>query len=163
MKEQFNAYWRTRSPRDRRVITVVVLVVALSFFYAYLWMPMSEARSRLRAELPKLRGAAAEMTAEAAEAARLKAIPASAARAASADTINQSAARAGLKDELSEVTPLSPQRVQVALNSVAFDRWVGWTRALAAESGLRIESAQITTGGEPGKVKVQAVLALPGR
>lgn len=162
MKQRLREYWLARSPRDRRIIGGIAALIAISVVYAYLWMPMIEARTRLRAELPKLRGATAEMAAQEQEIKRLKAAPASASQAVSPELINQSAERAGIKDNLTQVTSLSAERVQVTLNSVAFDRWIGWTRALATESALRVESAQVTGAGDAGTVKVQAVLALPG-
>ena len=61
------------------------------------------------------------------------------------------------------MTALSPERTQVTLNAVAFDRWVEWSRSLATESALLVESAQISATGEPGMVKVQAVFAQPAR
>ncbi len=164
MKAELKEYWRSRSPRDRRIIVLVAGVAALSVVYAYLWMPMNEARARLRSELPKLRGDAVQMNLQAQEIARLKAVPSSiAGRAASAETITASAEQFGIKNELSQTTALSNERIQILLNSVAFDRWVNWTKALATTNGLRVESAQITALGEPGTVKVQAVLTLPGR
>lgn len=163
MKEQFLAYWQSRSPRDRQVITAISAVVLIAILYAYLWLPLNQAREQLRKELPKLRGAAQQMTSQAQEVARLKGTPAAAATGAPTDLIAKSAERAGLKGEVTQVTALSPERTQVTLNAVAFDRWVEWSRSLATESALLVESAQISATGEPGMVKVQAVFAQPAR
>lgn len=163
MKDQLRAYWQSRSPRDRQIILAIAAVVLVAFLYAYLWLPMNEARARLRAELPKLRGAAQLMEAQAKEVAQLRGTPAPAAKGAAQDVVNKSAERAGLKGDLTQVTSLSPERTQVTLNAVAFDRWIEWTRTLASESALRIESAQVSATGDPGMVKVQAVLTLPAR
>ena len=163
MKDQLRAYWQSRSPRDRQIILAISAVVLVAFLYAYLWLPMSQARAQLRAELPKLRGAAQEMELQAKEVAQLRGTPAPAASGVAQDVISKSAERAGLKGALTQVTSLSPERSQVTLNAVAFDRWIEWTRTLANEFALRIESAQVSATGDPGMVKVQAVLALPAR
>ena len=163
MKDQLRAYWQGRSPRDRQIIMAISAIVLIAVLYAYLWLPMNEARDQLRKDLPKLRSAARQMEMQAKEVAQLRGTPIPAASGAAQDVIGKSAERAGLKGELTQVTSLSPERTQVTLNAVAFDRWVEWTRTLASESALRVESAQVTATGEPGMVKVQAVLALPAR
>lgn len=163
MKDQLRAYWQSRSSRDREIIVAISAIVLIMVLYAYLWLPMNEARDRLRKELPKLRGAAQQMEMQAKEVAQLRGTPTPTASGAAQDVIDKSAERAGLKGELTQVTSLSSERTQVTLNAVAFDRWVEWTRTLASESALRVESAQVTATGEPGMVKVQAVLALPAR
>jgi len=163
MKEQLQHYWQSRSPRDRRTIALIGSLIGITLLYAYIWMPMNEARVRLRAELPKLRGAAEQMSVQAQEVTRLKATPAQATRTPPQELINQSAETSGIKGDISQITQLSPDRVQVILNNVSFDAWMRWTHSLAQQSGLRIDSARVTANNEPGMVKVQAVLVLPGR
>lgn len=163
MKEQLLQYWRSRSARDRQIIATIAAVVIVALLYAYLWLPMNEARARLRAELPKLRSAAEQMELQAREIQQLKAMPVPVASGAAQDVIVRAAERAGMKGDLTQVTSLSTERIQVTLNAVSFDRWIDWSRALASESALRIESAQVSASGEPGMVKVQAVLALPAK
>jgi general secretion pathway protein M len=163
MKEQFLQYWQSRSARDRQVIAAISALVLVAVLYAYLWLPMNEARARLRAELPKLRGGAEQMELQAREVQQLKAMPAPVASGAAQDVIVKAAERAGMKGDLTQVTSLSTERIQITLNAVSFDRWIDWSRALAGESALRIESAQVSATGDPGMVKVQAVLALPAK
>ncbi|MES2354169.1 MAG: type II secretion system protein M [Pseudomonadota bacterium] len=161
--DQAKEYWQSRSARDRRVIQLLTGVVIIVIVYAYIWMPMNEARARLRAELPKLRGAAAQMNVEAQEVARLKTSTRQTARVSPQETVTQSAEQAGIRGDVSQITPLSPERVQVMLNNVSFDNWIRWTQILATTSGLRIESAQVNAATEPGMVKVQTVLSLSGK
>jgi general secretion pathway protein M len=163
MKEQVKDYWRSRSAKDRRIILLVVAIAFTCLFYAFIWAPIEDQRRRLRAELPKLRGEAAQMKGQADEVAALKSRPTNATNASPEEIINKSAEKAGIKGDISQITPLSAERFQVTLDSVPFNNWVLWTTALVTSSKLRIESAQVTETGEPGVVKVQAVLEVAKR
>ncbi|HVK56887.1 MAG TPA: type II secretion system protein M [Burkholderiales bacterium] len=163
MKEQVKDYWRSRPAKDRRIILLVVAIVFTCFFYAFIWAPIEDQRRRLRAELPKLRGEAAQMKAQAGEVGALKSRPANATKASPEEIISKSAEKAGIKGDVIQITPLSAERFQVALNSVPFNNWILWTTALLTNSKLRIESAQVTETGVAGIVKVQAVLEVAKR
>jgi len=161
--DQAKEYWQSRSARDRQIIVLLTGIAVVAIAYAYIWMPMNNARTQLRAELPKLRGAAAQMNMEAQEVARLKTSTRQTNRVSPQETVTQSAEQAGIRGDVSQITPLSPERVQVTLNNVSFDNWIRWTQILATSSALRIESAQANAATEPGMVKVQAVMSLPGK
>lgn len=154
-------YWQSRPPRDRALIVLVAAITVLGLLYAYVWMPMNETRARLRAELPKLRGDAQQMQAQAKEIARLKAAPPAQGSAGPLEKLNQSAEAAGMGGAPPQVTQLAPDRVQVMIAATPFDRWIAWLGDLAAESGIRVESAQVNATGEPGVVRVQSVFLSP--
>jgi type II secretory pathway component PulM len=161
MKEKFLAFWHSRNPREQKILASGTLLLVLALLYAYVWLPMNQQRERLRQQVPVMAGQLAQMKAQAREIGELSASAATAQRGAVADLLNQSAAPAGVKGELTQVTSLAPDRAQVTLNSIAFDKWLGWVKILQTQYALRIESAQIAAASEPGMVRVQAVLVSP--
>jgi general secretion pathway protein M len=163
MKEQFLTFWRSRDPREQKIIAVGGFLLVLVLLYAYLWLPMSQQRERLRLQLPVMNGQLAQMKTQAREIAQLKASAAAAQRGSVAEILNQSAAPAAIKGELTQVTPIANDRAQVTLNSVEFDKWLGWVKILQTQYALRIESTQIASATEPGMVKVQAVFVSPAQ
>ena len=67
MKEQLLAFWRSRDPREQKIIAVGGFLLALVLLYAYLWLPMSQQRERLRLPLPVMNGQLAQMKTQARE------------------------------------------------------------------------------------------------
>ncbi|MCL4688464.1 MAG: type II secretion system protein M [Burkholderiales bacterium] len=57
------AFWTARSPRERAVIGWSGAAIAAALLFAFAWLPMERARTRLAAELPQLRASLAEMRA----------------------------------------------------------------------------------------------------
>lgn len=163
MKEQFLAFWHSRDPRERKILAGGAFLLALALLYAYVWLPISQQRDRLREQLPVMNGQLAQMKTQAREIAQLKASGEAAPRGSVAEVLNQSAVPAGIKGELTQVTPIATDRAQVTLNSIAFDRWLGWVKILQTQYALRIESTQVAAATEPGMVRVQAVFVSPAQ
>ena len=163
MKEQFLAFWQSRDPREQKILAAGAFLLVFALLYAYLWLPMSQQRERLRQQLPVMNGQLAQMKTQAREITQLKASAAAPQHGPVAEILNQSAVPAGIKGELTQVTPIAADRAQVTLNSIAFDRWLGWVKILQTQYALRIESTQVAAATEPGMVKVQAVFVSPAQ
>jgi general secretion pathway protein M len=163
MKEQFLAFWRSRDPREQKLLAGGAFLLSLALLYAYVWQPIRQQRDHLRQQLPVMNGQLAQMKTQAREIAELKASAAAALPGSVAEILNQSAVPAGIKGELTQVTPIASDRAQVTLNSVAFDKWLGWVKILQTQYALRIESTQVAAASGPGIVRVQAVFVSPAR
>ena len=160
MKKQLIQFWRSRAPRERVVLAGGSALLALALGFAYGWLPMQRDTAQLRKALPQLRAQARQLQQDADEAKRLKGRPARAREGGSlAAVIEQRATAGGLREQIESITPQDAGRVRVALPEVAFDAWIGWLGELQASHGVRVESARIDAGEEPGMVKVEAVLA----
>lgn len=160
MKDQLIQYWRARAPRERMVLGGGATLLALSLVLAYGWLPMQRDAAQLRQSLPQLRAQAQQLQQDAEEVARLKAQPA-ASRAAGglAQAVEARAVAAGLRERIVSIAPKGVGQVRVVLPQVPFDEWVGWLGELQATLGVRVESARVVAGEEPGVVGVDAVLA----
>jgi general secretion pathway protein M len=158
MKKQALQFWRSRAPRERLVLGAGGALAVLVLGYAYAWLPMAREAAQLRENLPELRAQARQVQAGVAEVNRLKARAKPA--AAQQDLVALLDARAkqrGLRERIDSIVPLDANRVRVTASSVPFDVWLGWLGELQAGYGVRVESARIDLGGEPGVVAVEAV------
>ena len=70
------AFWAGRGPRERLVLAGIGAAVAAILLFAFVWLPLERSRSHAAAQLPQLRASVAEMRAQAAEVAALRALPA---------------------------------------------------------------------------------------
>jgi general secretion pathway protein M len=159
MKKQLIQFWRSRAPRERVVLAGGSALLVLALGIAYGWLPIQRDAAQLRTALPQLRAQALQLQQDAAEATHLKARPAVSQGGSLATIIEQRATAGGLREQIESITPQDAGRVRVVLPEVAFDVWIGWLGELQASHGVRVESARIDAGEEPGMVKVEAVLA----
>ena len=161
IKQALMQFWSERNTRERLILSIGSSLLMLSLLYAYVWLPIRTDVERLNQTLPELRAAAAQMRAEAAEIAALKtrsvAVPAGGALGA----VEQSANTQGLRDKIEELGATDQNHIRMSANALPFDAWVGWLNLLQAQSGIRVESANVEATQDQGKVKAQAVLWAP--
>lgn len=164
MKENILSFWNQRTAAERRTITIGGGTLVIALIYAFVWHPLQQERNRLQASLPQLRTAAAQFHADAAEVVRLRASAPkqSQSKGDLQAAIESAAARTGL-GKPAQLNPLDSGRARIAYNVAAFDAWIKWLKIMQTEQAVRVESLAINALAEPGMVKIQAVLAAPGR
>ncbi|HRX91000.1 MAG TPA: type II secretion system protein GspM, partial [Steroidobacteraceae bacterium] len=72
--------------------------------------------------------------------------------------IDRSARESGLGASLSSTQPNGDKSLRLRLDRASFDLLVGWLARLSEQHGVRVESAEIEGGGEPGIVNAGLVL-----
>ncbi|HEU5136279.1 MAG TPA: type II secretion system protein GspM [Steroidobacteraceae bacterium] len=72
--------------------------------------------------------------------------------------IDSSARESGLGKSLSSSQPTPDKGLRVRFERVAFDGLVAWLARLSQSHGVRVESAEIESAGEPGLVNAGLVL-----
>lgn len=72
--------------------------------------------------------------------------------------IDSSARESGLGKALSNSQPTGDGGLRIRLDRAAFDGMVAWLARLSQQHGVRIESAEIESAGEPGLVNAGLVL-----
>jgi general secretion pathway protein M len=72
--------------------------------------------------------------------------------------IDGSARESGLGKSLSSTQPTADKGLRVRFDNVAFDALVAWLARLSQSHGIRVESAEIESAGEPGVVNAGLVL-----
>jgi general secretion pathway protein M len=72
--------------------------------------------------------------------------------------VDNSARESGLGKALASSQPTGDRGLRVRFERVAFDGMVAWLARLAQNHGVRVESAEIESAGEPGLVNAGLVL-----
>lgn len=159
MKDRFQQFWKQSAPRERWLMGGGLALLFSALLYFYVWQPVNQGRHKLRASLPQLRANAQQMHSDAAEASRLKTLPAVAALPPGGlrGAVEQLAA--SYKLPLAQLSAEGGERISLTMASVSFDNWVRWLGQLQTQYQIRLESSQIEALPQAGMVKVQAVLA----
>ncbi|HZZ94351.1 MAG TPA: type II secretion system protein M [Usitatibacter sp.] len=145
------AIWRSRSPRERRVLAWGGGLVAALLFVALAWLPLARTHARIEAELPQLRASLAALERQADEVKRLRGIP----------VVASSATPAGSMPALpgAQVSIPAPGRVHVVAGDVAFSALLDWLAAVQGAQGLHVESAHLEALPTSGRVRADLTLA----
>ncbi|PWB60176.1 MAG: hypothetical protein C3F18_00080 [Nitrosomonadales bacterium] len=159
MKETAYTWWRQLAPRERRLISWGGTALLAALCYAYLWQPLSAERVKSRASLPQLRADAANMAAQAEEAARLRqnaraVLSGPALQAAIQQAMNE----AGLDEKNVQIILLDEHRASIIWRTISFDAWTALISQLQKAQRIRLESCNIESLPEAGLVRAQAVL-----
>ncbi len=160
MRARLRRLWQSRSPRERVVAAVLAVVVGAAL-YAWLVQSADRARAQLRTSVTKLRADAVRVEQEAAELARLRALPPAAASQTDLRTLVQTqAAAAGLERALTRIDAQDSDQVQVAFGAIAFSDWLAWVSGLQSQR-VRLDACRIEALTAPGMVSVTATLVRP--
>ena len=144
--------WRSRPQRERHALAAAAAIVAVMLAAALVWLPLERMRTRLAAELPRLRASVVALERDAAEARRLRAI---------APTAEASPASRAVPRELAGAQLTTPDEKHVRLrgDDLAFTALLEWLAAAQAGNGLRVESARIEALPAPGRVRADLTVA----
>ena len=155
------AFWVSRSPRERAVMAWAGVAVVAILLFAFVWLPMERARTRLAQELPPLRASLAEMRAQAEEVKALRAMPAR--DAAPATPLATLVASGSLAQGLpgARVAALDARRASLAVEDASWMRLVEWIHWAGAAHGLVVEEAMVDALPAGGRVRARLVLSAP--
>ena len=152
-------YWQSRPERERSFLTAGAVVVAIMLVAALVWLPLERSRTRLNADLPALRASVDELSRDAAEAKRLRAmaptVPANPTPLATVLTSNAWAR------ELPGVQLSVPdnKHVKLVAADVSFTALLDWLVTAQAAHGLSVESARIDALPAQGRVRAELMLS----
>ena len=155
MNDRLRQFWESRSPHQR-IVAVVLVVLTVAALYYWLWQAAHHARSRLGASITTLRAQTARLEQQAVEYERLRARPSVTASTTDLRSLVQGqAGAAGLSRSLQRIDAPDPGQVQVVLGAVAFADWLSWVSALAAQQ-VRLTACRIEALSRPGMVSITA-------
>ena len=136
------AWWNAQSARDRRVLAIGGIVVAVLLVWALVWIPLSRARADLTAQMQRQRADLAWMRQESSLALALDAqgVRGSVARQGKSllALADATARGANLGDALKRVEPTGPASVRVTFEIVNFDALANWMDTLARDYGVSV-------------------------
>lgn len=162
-RQSFSEFWAMRDARERTMLVLAALVVALGLAYALLIDPAQAGRERLNKNLPELRQQVAQMQALAKEAASLSGRSASGSAGASAapllamskQDIEAALARNGLKPQS---VLLTGDFAKVQLATVSFAGTLNWLDEMQKTALLSVVDANIVALAQPDMVNATFTL-----
>jgi type II secretory pathway component PulM len=149
--------WRSRTDGERKALAIGAALLAVVLVFVA-WLPLERARSRLDAELPRLRASVAQLQKDAAEVKRLRAAVATvASNPAPLATLAQNP----LPRELigAQVSVADDKHVRIVAADAGFAALLDWLVSAQSTHALHVESARIESRGAPGRVRADISLA----
>ena len=150
------AWWHTRSTRERQGLWAAALLLACTLCWATLVAPAWRILQQAPAEHRRLDHLTAEMRTLAEEATRLRAEPVAAAEGASA-ALQAASTRLARRARLT----LKGDRAVFQLDGLSLDELGPWLQEL--RSGARTRPLEMSLTRSPGGYSGTLVLALPGK
>jgi general secretion pathway protein M len=155
LAQPLSAYWNARNARERRLLTVAMIVVALGLIYLLLIDPALSRREQLNKNLPALRQQVAELQAMSKEAAAASPQAAPSVAPLSKESLEAALAGKGLKPQNVALTG-DVARVQLA--SVPFAGVVSWLDEMQKTSLVSVVEANVAALPEAGQVNATLTL-----
>jgi general secretion pathway protein M len=161
------AWWRGQSERDRRMLQIGAVAVALLLGWAFVWYPLASVRDLLQARVERERMDLAWMRQSATELATLREKGARGqvdrqgkSLLALADVTARGAGLAGALKRV-EPTGTGPKSVRVSFEAANFDALIGWIDALARDYGVQASDLSADRVEGMGLVNARVVLEEP--
>ncbi len=159
------AWWQGLTGRDRRMLAIGGVVVAVLLGWAFVWYPLTRAREQLQTRVERQRGDLAWMRQASGE---LVALRANGARG-QVDRQGKSlfaladitARGAGLGGALKRVEPSGPKSVRVSFEGASFDALIGWVDSLGSAYGVQATDLAADRVDGIGLVNARVVLEEP--
>jgi type II secretory pathway component PulM len=154
-------WWDRRTATERRTLGIAAAILAVAAI-VLAWVELDRQRTRLSAELPKLRASIAALERDAAEVKRLRQVPDATSTAAGRGTVANSLATlatngGGLAG--AQISILDDKRVKVGGSDIAFGSLLEWLRNAQSTHGMRVESARIEALPTAGRVRAELLLS----
>jgi general secretion pathway protein M len=158
-------WWQKQSERDRRMLAVGAVLIALLLAWAFVWYPLARARAQLesrveheRVDLAWMLQSDAELQALRAKGARGKVDRQGKSLFALADV---TARGAGLATALKRVEPTGPRSVRASFEAADFDALIGWIDVLARDYAVQTTDFSADRVEAIGTVNARVVLEEP--
>jgi type II secretory pathway component PulM len=146
--------WDRASPRERLLLALAGIVVALGAGWAWIWQPLQSDVARLSRDLPLARQVLAAARAQADDLVALQRTPGAARSGDPRAAVERALAEHSLRPA---VTSLDVQegRVRLTFAEVRFDALPAIIETLGRADGLRVLEADVTARVEPGTVRAE--------
>lgn len=157
MKAKLRKAWQSRSPRDRMIITVLLVVLGVAL-YAWLVLSGGQARLQLRHSVSALGAKAEHLDQQAAEYTRLRLTPLPAKSATDLRSLVQSRITdTTLARSLVRIDVADEDQVVVVFDALSFSDWLSWINSLRSQR-VRLDACRIEALATTGLVSVTATL-----
>ncbi|MDA1076721.1 MAG: type II secretion system protein M [Proteobacteria bacterium] len=146
-------WFRTKEPRDRRIILGLCAVIGLTIVWLGVWQPINDWHTSQLERLNQAQNLLDWMKLNEAEARRVVKAPDTAGQRSVLPVITRSAQANGLK--LNRLQPEANGVVSVVIQDQPFGSVMEWLQQLEENNGITVDNASIDQQGAPGKVNAQ--------
>lgn len=151
-------WWRGKSARERRILTVVAGIALLGALWALAWQPLARDLAAMRAGQTQRIATLADARRMADEIAGLARSGAPAVPVDDRAALERVLAQFGLRAAATELA-WQEGRARIVFGAVGFDALVTMLEALQRDAHLRVTEATLTARVEPGTVRAELTLA----
>ena len=157
MKEK----WQQLSLREKRLVIITAIVVAVTLLYFMIWEPLQDGIETSRVRVNAQANTLQQIREQAAEAKQLRATK------SRADTrgggsllviIERTAQQKNLKSSLQKVQPEGQDGVRVWVENAAFDQLIDWLALLENKNTIYVSEIIIERQNEPGRINSRILL-----
>ncbi len=163
MKDQLIARWLAYSQKEQYFLKVFAFLLLCTVFYALLWLPVQQGRTRLEQVIPEKKAKLIQMRLQAQDIERLRGQFKSV-RSTSASVkaiIDFSANLNAMTPVYTNTSPNDGKQIEITLTQVNFDNWLKWLESLQSQYHIRVQFCQIMPSASRGLVNINAVLTTP--
>jgi general secretion pathway protein M len=156
--EALNLWYQSLSQRDRTLVIVTSIIMAVALFYLLVWNPVYRGLEQQQQQYKSQQSIMAWMQQAAAE---VKTLRRSGARTVSRSNqpvsliIEQSAKVSGLKNNLDKLESSGKEGARVKLDTASFDQMLIWLNTLEKQHGVTVTSASIERAEKSGTVNAR--------
>lgn len=137
-----SAWWSQQSTRDRRVLVVGSVIVAIFLVWSFIWYPMASERARLVSQLDNAKRDLAFVRVAEGEVERLRSVGVRSHADRQGKSLlalaDVSARGAGLEGVLKRLEPVGSNSVRASFEFASFDVLMGWIEGMARDYGVQI-------------------------
>ena len=156
-------WYNALEPRERLMVTVAGIALAVTLFYLMLWEPVYKGLDEEQLKNENQTANLAWMQQAASEVRSLKASGASTnvrnQNAPVSLSVEQTIGNAGIKDKLSKLESSGQDSARAILDNVSFNQMVLWLNTLESNFGISVSSATIERTESAGIVDARLTLS----
>ncbi len=152
-------WYDTLQARERVMVVITAVVVAITLFYIALWEPV---RNGLQQELKKQQSLQTNLAWMQQAAQQVRSLRASGANAQNRDidspvslTLEKTAASSGIKSRIGKLESTGKDKARVRLDNVDFNQMMLWLNTLQNTYGISADSITIDATDKPGLVNAR--------
>lgn len=150
---QLRSRYTACSPRERRMIQVMLIVVCGGLLWSWFMWQLHE-NARLDKALPEGRARLASLQDASAEITRLRALPKTP-QIRPAQIVEALSASAQSMQLSLNIRIIDSGLIQVSAKGINFDMWVNWLAKAQQTQGVRLSSADLNTEGKTVSLEAQ--------
>lgn len=157
-----SAWWNQQSARDRRVLVIGSVVVAIFLVWSFVWYPLTSDRARLVNQLDNAKRDLAFVRVAEAEVERLRSIGVRSRADRQGKSLlalaDVSARGAGLEGVLKRLEPVGSNSVRASFEFASFDVLLSWIEGMARDYGVQITDFSADRVDASGLVNARVTL-----